>query len=68
MLNSVDRREDDMISVSSRAELGDAERILQARLIRTHQRAGVTFRDPAGTFLVHFNDLYSLNTVCIEKL
>lgn len=37
--------------VNTRAELAAAEAILRRRLIAAHQRRGVTFRDPEGTFI-----------------
>ncbi len=37
--------------VNTRAELAEAEAALHRRLIAEHQTNGVTFRDPAGTFI-----------------
>ncbi len=42
---------DEVRGVNSRAELVAAEQILVRRLIAAHSAAGVTFRDPAGTFV-----------------
>ena len=42
---------DDIRGVNSRAELAEAEAILRRRLIAAHQARGVTFRDPANTFV-----------------
>ena len=37
--------------VNDRAQLAEAERVLNARIVRTHQLAGVTVRDPATTWI-----------------
>ena len=41
-----------MIVIRTREDLALAEKHMQARLLRKHMLAGVTFRDPVGTFLV----------------
>lgn len=41
----------DVSFISDRSDLAAADTSLRASEIRRHQAAGVTFRDPAGTFL-----------------
>jgi len=40
-----------LLGVNDRSQLAEAERIMNARIIRAHQLAGVTVRDPATTWI-----------------
>ncbi len=40
-----------LLGVNDRAQLAEAERIMNARIVRAHQLAGVTVRDPATTWI-----------------
>lgn len=37
--------------INDRVQLAEAERVLNARIVRAHQRAGVTIRDPQTTWI-----------------
>jgi len=39
------------LGVNDRAQLAEAERVMNARIVRAHQLAGVTVRDPATTWI-----------------
>ncbi|HWL60059.1 MAG TPA: bifunctional UDP-N-acetylglucosamine diphosphorylase/glucosamine-1-phosphate N-acetyltransferase GlmU [Microbacteriaceae bacterium] len=40
-----------LLGVNDRSQLAEAERIMNARIVRAHQLAGVTVRDPATTWI-----------------
>src|SRR5690606_23055818 len=40
-----------LLGVNDRSQLAEAERVMNARIVRSHQLAGVTVRDPATTWI-----------------